>query len=86
MNLYLISQTINNDYDTYSDAVVAAEDELRAKQIHPCGQIWGEGWRSDLRHSWFDWAKTPEEVQIQLIGTAIDGTKEGVICASYHAG
>ncbi len=35
MNLYLISQSINNDYDTYDLAAVAAENEQDARRIHP---------------------------------------------------
>lgn len=35
MNLYLISQTINEGYDTYDSAVVAAESEDEARKIHP---------------------------------------------------
>jgi len=35
MNLYLISQTINNGYDTYDSAVVCAESEDEARKIHP---------------------------------------------------
>jgi hypothetical protein len=35
MNLYLISQDQNNGYDTYSDAVVAAENETRARFTYP---------------------------------------------------
>jgi hypothetical protein len=37
MNLYLISQNVNNDYDTYDAAVVAANSEDEARLIHPCG-------------------------------------------------
>lgn len=33
MNLYLISQDVNNDYDTYDSAVVAAESEEEARGI-----------------------------------------------------
>ena len=37
MNLYLISQTQNQTYDTYDSAVVAAESEEHARAIHPSG-------------------------------------------------
>ena len=33
--LYHVSQSVNNDYDTYSDFVCAAESEDDAKTIHP---------------------------------------------------
>lgn len=33
--LYKVSQTINNDYDTYSDFVIACENEEIARNTHP---------------------------------------------------
>ena len=35
MKLYLISQDINDDWDTYDSAVVVAENEVDARSIHP---------------------------------------------------
>jgi len=35
MNLYLLTQTVNNNYDTFDSAVVAAETEKEALRIHP---------------------------------------------------
>jgi len=81
MNLYAISQSINNGYDTFSDAVVAAENEADARLIHPSGRAWSE----HIRHDYDDWAKS-EDVVVELIGVAVDGTPAGVICASFHAG
>ena len=37
LNLYLIYQYLNNDYDTYDSAVVAAESDGDARNIHPSG-------------------------------------------------
>jgi len=37
LNLYLIYQDVNNDYDTYYSAVVAATSDDDAKNIHPSG-------------------------------------------------
>ena len=45
MNIYLISQTINCNYDTYDSAVVYAFDEEEAKHIHPNGSL---VWYRDL--------------------------------------
>lgn len=81
MNLYLISQTENNGYDTYDSAVVAAETPEDAARIHPDGSgslSWGQ--------SFGTWAKRPENVKVELIGTATEGTRAGVICASFNAG
>jgi len=35
MKIYKISQNVNNDYDTYSDAIVCAENEEEARIINP---------------------------------------------------
>lgn len=86
MNLYLISQDANNDYDTYSDAVVVAESEEAAKLIHPDGSktlptAEDDEWR------YRDWVKIPDQVNAKLVGTAAEGLQAGqVICASFHAG
>jgi hypothetical protein len=37
LNLYLLSQSVNKDWDTYDSCVVAAENEDDAKSIHPDG-------------------------------------------------
>ena len=79
MNLYLISQDVNNDYDTYSDAVVAAESEEAARRTHPSnGPGYEEGGGDGT------WAPY-QDVKVVLIGYSSDG-KPGVICASFHAG
>lgn len=85
MNLYLISQSENDDYDSYESAVVAAESEDRAKMIHPRGDILTE---ENLNKDTWDycWVSNIENVQVEFIGTAKDGTEEGVILASFHSG
>lgn len=35
MNIYKISQNINNGWDTYDSAIVCAESEEDARKIHP---------------------------------------------------
>lgn len=74
MKLYLISQTANLEYDTYDAAVVAAPDEEIARKIKP----------SDSE-DYPEWT-TPDNVRVQLIGTALKGTQQGVILASFRAG
>lgn len=73
MNLYRISQTVNNDYDTYDSAVVCAADEAAAKAIHP-------GMDDDSS----TWCVIPDEVTAELIGTAAPGLPEGVVVASFN--
>lgn len=84
MKLFLISQNENEGYDVYDSAVVAAQDEAAARLIHPSSWISGDL----LVDSWddHDWASGPEQVEVRLIGTAVRGTKTGVLLASYRAG
>lgn len=83
MNLYLVSQDRNRDYDTYDSMVVAAETEEAARLIHPSVYASDEWWNNKGFVS--DWAM-PDRVQVDLIGTATPETQPGVICASFNAG
>jgi hypothetical protein len=76
MNIYLISQYENTGYIAYDTAVVIAESEEAARLTHPSG---GEEW---IEESWAD----PEDVEVQLLGDAVEGSRTGVVCASFHAG
>lgn len=79
MNLYRISQTVNRDYDTYDSAIVCARDETAAKAIHP---------RLAIRNRWdcSSWCDSPDQVTVELIGSAAPGIPAGVILASFNAG
>jgi hypothetical protein len=96
MNLYLLTQTVNNNYDTFDSAVVAAETEKEALRIHPRN----DREYSSLVHDWYRegtggeryydgkysaWAPI-DKVEVTHLGTAKPGTKKGVICASFNAG
>jgi hypothetical protein len=78
MNLYLISQTENNTWDTFDSAVVCAPDEETARNIIPGGGKWGAIWSS--------WASCPEKVTVKHLGKADQEIKSGVVCASFNAG
>ena len=79
MNLYLLTQDEEFGYDTYDSVVVAAKTEEDAKSIHPCTIL---EWDS----SGGVWPKTPESVEVKLIGKAVEGTSAGVILSSFNAG
>jgi hypothetical protein len=84
--LYKISQTVNNGYDTYSDAVVCAESEEKAKYIFP--RIGGskdtKWWKDNFCISY--WSR-PKDVHVEEIGIANDNIELGsVICSSFRAG
>ena len=83
MNLYLISQSMNDDYDTYDSAVVAAANEKTTRFMNP-----GNGKKMTKRewsYSYSIWCNKPEYVNVKLIGEAAPHINEGVICSSFNA-
>lgn len=101
MNLYLISQSKNTDYDTYDSAVVCAESETQAKLMHPNSSILydeerkqyyyesvsGKHYYDEDNPAYMDGWAAPEYVQVKWIGVAtLDFQSPCVICASFNAG
>lgn len=89
MKLWFISQDENSRYNTFSDAVVAAETKEEARATHPGGSVETPGslandWNG--RKEYGSWVNSPNRVHAKLIGEAVPGTEPGVICYSYHAG
>lgn len=85
MKIYLLSQSKNNDYDTYDAVVVTAESEDEARQIHPTGV---ENWikiESNEAVRGATWVMLAD-VKVKYIGTAKRGAKSGVILSSFNAG
>ena len=80
MKLWRISQHENGGYDTYDNAVVAAETEGQARLTHPGDMIWNGETRD------YDTWCSAKHVKVELIGEAVEGTEAGVICASFNAG
>lgn len=82
MKIYKIYQEDNNEYDTYDSAVVFAEDEFEALNMHPRGGFIDE---MDKKDFWYlrDWSK---DVKVRYLGNAPEGTEQGVICSSFNAG
>lgn len=85
MNLYLISQTENEDYETYDSAVVCAESKKDAARIYP----WVED-PDEYEDPWISshsWASSPKNVKVKYIGVAAEDIILGsIICASFNAG
>jgi hypothetical protein len=82
MNIYKLSQSVNNDYDTYDSCVVIAEDEDKARMITPDGGIIDKD--EDIKYS--AWVVRPEDITVEYIGKAKRGSVSGVVCASFNAG
>jgi hypothetical protein len=68
------------EYDTYSEAIVAAETEEDARHIHPNGKVYTD--EIDDTGTW----TTYDNVKATLIGIAASDIKRGVILSSFHAG
>ena len=99
MKLFLISQDHNSEivflsYDSYDSAVVACDSALEAQEIHPDNHLKWDGTTWFIINNYgakvvFDndssWCH-PSHVKVRFIGTAEEGTKKGVILASYNAG
>ena len=81
MKLWLIWQNVNNGYDTYSDAVVAAETAEQAILTSPSS---GPGW-DGKDEDWSSWCSS-KDVQVKYLGEAVEGTLADVICSSFHSG
>ena len=93
MNLYLISQTKNTNYDSYDSAVVIAESEYEACMIHPSGKkmtVSSSGYFIFSKECYceFDWVLNVDDVCVELIAKNVVGVHQyaRIICASYNAG
>lgn len=80
MNLYLISQKENNDYDTYDAMIVCADNEEEARNITP------EDDNSFPSLMWSSWCSSPEQVSVEYLGIADEKITREIILSSYNAG
>lgn len=95
MNIYLIWQNENNNYDTFDSAVVIAENEYEARCTHPNPEykfidnelyfICEDGTIKKENYS-YGWVDNPFKVEVELIGSASKGAKPRVVCTSFNAG
>lgn len=96
MKLWLISQDVNNNWDTYDSAVVAAETEDEARVIYPDNwnigkNVWNGSrwmWHLDdgriLHGSGSSWT-SPDSVSVQFLADGYDGPA-GCVLGSFNAG
>lgn len=82
MNIYKISQSTNNGYDTFDSAIVIAKDESEARFIYPGS--FDMKWPKE--HIFNEWCELPEQVIVEYIGKAKPKSKKCVILASYNSG
>lgn len=77
MKLYLISQDVNNGYDTWNAFVVCAKNEEDAKtvrELDPVDEFYG------------GWVKDTNDIKVEYLGNAKPGSKRGIILESFNAG
>ena len=82
MKLFLLENNHKVEWDTYHEAVVAAEDEETARHIHPNGKFMTEPYPE---HVWQDWDE-PDNIDVTYIGEAVEGTYRSVILANFVRG
>lgn len=94
MNLYLVTQSVNDDCDTYAGMVICAESEEEAKTIHPDGKPYAEVCTEENRsaphykigsETWqvSSWARK-KDLKVQLLGKAESGIPKSLILASFR--
>lgn len=100
MKIFKLSQTLNNDYDTYDSCIVCAENEDEARKIHPSkyvthykdGRWYGthtNGGEYETENgpysSWVQFTQI-DKVIVEYIGEADKTIQKGVILSSFNAG
>ena len=99
MNIYLISQDINNGYDTYDSAVVAARTPKDAREIHPSSFVthvtngkWmgtysgGNNIGAEYENESSCWVNHNDIENIEVEHLGKTAKERGVILASFNAG
>jgi len=77
MKIYKITQNVNNGYDTYDSFVVYAENQKKAKLVHKL---------DDTDDNYGSWVKNVADIEVEYLGEAKEGAKEGEILSSFNAG
>ena len=101
MNIYLVSQDINRNYDTYDSFVCIAESEDAARMMHPSKYVthinnntWMGTYSSGVKKgqeyvmgndTWVS-VETAKTLPVKLIGIAEPSQVAGIILASFNAG
>jgi hypothetical protein len=84
MNLYLLTQNANKEYNTYDSCIVAADTEDEARHIHPSAFHKYDNWYESKTAS-YSWTH-PINVDVLFIGVAAPELCKGVVLASFDAG
>ena len=85
VNLYLLEQEENGDYDTFDSIVVCAKSAKEARKIHPRGD-WSFKDADKLLTAHSGWCSSPSAVVCTLLGKADKSVVPGIVHTSYRAG
>lgn len=92
MNIYRISQTVVDSYDTFDSAIVIAPDADTASRIMPVHSGLKAGWGQacqmiDPKDKYSGWATDAADVAVELIGvSSARMNRIGCVCSSFNAG
>lgn len=84
MNLYLLQQNINQNYDTYDSMIICAADPEEAINLS-----FGDGLKyNQYQHTHSDWVRydCKDQIQVKLIGIAASQIQKGIVLSSFNAG
>lgn len=87
MNLYLITQKTDREFDYYAGAVVVAETEEEARLMHPGiypRDEWLKWAGSELSWMLDSWT-TPDKVIVRCLGVSDSSVKAGVVLSDYRS-
>ena len=86
--LWIITQDVNNGYDTYDTMLVAAYTMDEARRTHPNGKVvpdldtlWVSGYGASQ-----PWATFPSQTKATYIGEAALSVLPGILMTSFNAG
>jgi hypothetical protein len=87
LKLYLLEQSVNQEYDTYDSIVVIAENEDRARNMTPYEDRFldSEDYKNTWSGSWVSY-KDADKIKVTYLGDAKPGSTESIVITSFNAG
>jgi hypothetical protein len=79
-----LSPGFGGDYDSYSDFVIIAENETRAREMCHCGDECGEHFSDNEKHKKNCVWKDSKKSFCRILGET--DLEEEMVCESFHAG
>ena len=97
MKIYLLSQDVVNNYDTYDSAIVIAENEDEARKKNPnklVTHVTNDQWMGtysggeEYKNEPSDWVEYSDidKISVKYIGEASKEQQKGLVLASFTPG